>query len=405
MKLIRKICVSLLVLSLVVGMMCNVCTKEAKAAGYETAAVLPVDGNWTSNLHLSEGDNKEHWYRIDAAADGMLNLKLMNYAGPTLIWKLYTGDMSTQLLDDSIYGGTETSPRSKEWKISLKAGTYYLNVSPWNGTEGTYRMCNSFTSYRANDMDAYSYDSPQTYTFESVITGGLGVTDKEDWFRFTVSKKTTYVFKMTQYGDGRIDWGIKNWDLTDEITYGSVYGDTETSPGVMKKEITLEPGTYYLKISLGNSWGGKYTFVLNKLTQKNCDHDYNSSWHDATYFKRGYRLYKCEKCGHSYEADYVAVKILPQGYIYSYSKVENRVLSLEWSGTSDASGYQIRYGTDKKMKSGTVVKKITNSSKTSLQIKGLTKKKTYYVQVRAYKKSGGKVVYGKWSAKRFFKVF
>lgn len=59
---------------------------------------------------------------------------------------------------------------------------------------------------------------------------------------------------------------------------------------------------------------------------------------------------------------------------------------------SGASGYQVMYATNAKFTSAKT-KKFTG---TSVTISSLSKK-TYYFRVRAYKKSGNEVVYGKWS--------
>lgn len=67
---------------------------------------------------------------------------------------------------------------------------------------------------------------------------------------------------------------------------------------------------------------------------------------------------------------------------------------------SGATGYQVAYATNKKFKK----KKTKKFSKTSVTLKKLKKKKKYYVKVRAYKKSGKKVVYGSWSKVKSIKI-
>ncbi len=63
---------------------------------------------------------------------------------------------------------------------------------------------------------------------------------------------------------------------------------------------------------------------------------------------------------------------------------------------SGAAGYQIVYSTDKKFKKN--VKKVTISG-TSKTISKLSKGRTYYIKVRAYKKdSTGAKVYGSFSS-------
>ena len=71
-----------------------------------------------------------------------------------------------------------------------------------------------------------------------------------------------------------------------------------------------------------------------------------------------------------------------------------------WKKLTNISGYQIQYAPNKKFKKA---KRKTVKS-TSVTIKKLKKKKTYFVRVRAYKLVDGKKVYGKWSAVKKVKV-
>ena len=63
--------------------------------------------------------------------------------------------------------------------------------------------------------------------------------------------------------------------------------------------------------------------------------------------------------------------------------------------TTQMSGYQIQYATNKKFKSS---KKVTSKKSTTRKtIKKLKSKKTYYVRVRTYKKVYDTNYYSKWS--------
>ena len=73
---------------------------------------------------------------------------------------------------------------------------------------------------------------------------------------------------------------------------------------------------------------------------------------------------------------------------------------VKWKKTATAKGYQVQYSTSRKFKS----KKTKTTGKTSLTIKNLKKKKTYYVRVRAYKTVNGKKSYGKWSSVKKIKI-
>ena len=70
---------------------------------------------------------------------------------------------------------------------------------------------------------------------------------------------------------------------------------------------------------------------------------------------------------------------------------------------SGANGYEIRYSLKKNMKSA---KKVTikNAKTLKVTLKKLKKKKTYYVQARAYKTVDGKKHYSGWSSKKSVKI-
>lgn len=75
-------------------------------------------------------------------------------------------------------------------------------------------------------------------------------------------------------------------------------------------------------------------------------------------------------------------------------------LKVTWKKLTNISGYQIQYATNKKFKKA----KSKTIKSTSVILKKLKKKKTYFVRVRAYKVVGGKKVYGKWSAGKKVKI-
>ena len=67
-------------------------------------------------------------------------------------------------------------------------------------------------------------------------------------------------------------------------------------------------------------------------------------------------------------------------------------IHLSWKKLKDCS-YQVTYSAFGNMKAAKCVK----SDKNNIVIKKLKKDETYYVRVRAYKKDGGRNVYGPWS--------
>lgn len=405
MKMIRKITAIVAVLALVTAMLTPFSGKVSKAADFN-AQVFPLNGTWSPEYYLTE-TNREQYYQIIIPSDGKLNLRAMSYFGgywsESLIWELYNADLSKCLADNNVCG-SETSPGTQSVAWILSAGTYYYKVYSKSGT-GKYKLYGQFTSYGVNDQSATSYDSPLVYQLGDTIIGALTKTDREDWYKIVIPSSGYYTQKMVsyfgEYWSESLIWELYNADLSKRLADNNVCG-TETSPKTQKTDIVLSKGTYYVKLYSG-SGTGKYTFQYTKLTQSTCSHDYEKTWHDATYFQRGYNYYHCKKCGHSYKGDYKAVKKLGQAYISYYSSVGKGKIKLSWGTVSDASGYQIRYSRKGNMKNSKTIS-VKGQSKSKKAIKKLSRRKKYYVQVRAYKKSGSKKVYGKWSQKKYFKT-
>lgn len=85
-------------------------------------------------------------------------------------------------------------------------------------------------------------------------------------------------------------------------------------------------------------------------------------------------------------------------------KAGKRSFTVKWARQKSGKvGYQVRYSLKKNMKKAKV-KTVKKNTKTQLKVKKLKSKKTYYVQVRTYKKIAGKKHYSRWSAKKKVKV-
>lgn len=92
---------------------------------------------------------------------------------------------------------------------------------------------------------------------------------------------------------------------------------------------------------------------------------------------------------------------VPATTIHKLKKGRAR-FKVTWKKAAGVSGYQIRYSRKASMKGAK--KKKAGKSKASLTVKKLTRKKTYYVQVRCYKKANGYTYYSAWSKKKKVRV-
>jgi len=165
-------------------------------------------------------------------------------------------------------------------------------------------------------------------------------------------------------------------------------------------------------------------------------HSYISKVVAPTCTEKGYTLKMCSICGETTKTDYTFAKghkavtdksvaptfkkegktagshcsvcgaiITPQKTVAKlgspkFSKVTGakKAFTAKWATISKIDGYQIRYSLKKNMSSAKTVK--VSKTATSKKIKKLKGKKTYYVQIRAYKTINGKKVYSAWSAKK-----
>ncbi|WP_305117852.1 fibronectin type III domain-containing protein [uncultured Adlercreutzia sp.] len=101
-------------------------------------------------------------------------------------------------------------------------------------------------------------------------------------------------------------------------------------------------------------------------------------------------------------------KILPKGTSVSKLSKAKRGFTVKWKkpskkARSQIDGYQVRCSTKSNMK-GAKTLKAKGASKTSAKVSKLKGGKTYYVQVRSYKKVGGKTYYSGWSKAKTVKT-
>ena len=91
------------------------------------------------------------------------------------------------------------------------------------------------------------------------------------------------------------------------------------------------------------------------------------------------------------------------------SKLTNpsaKKMKVTWKkcAVTSITGYEIQYATNKAMTASKKTVKVTGAAKTAYTISKLTKGKTYYVRIRAYKTVSGKTYRSAWSAKKNVKI-
>ena len=94
----------------------------------------------------------------------------------------------------------------------------------------------------------------------------------------------------------------------------------------------------------------------------------------------------------------VKVGKLKSTTLSSVKKSGSKKLKVTWKKYADADGYEVQFATKKNFsKSATKSLRVKKAKTTTLTIKKLKSKRTYYVRVRTYKKVNGKIYFSNWT--------
>lgn len=362
-----------------------------------------IENNGQSySAQLAINDEKDFW-KFQLALSGKITFNATFYEMNWVSWKLFD-ENGEELYSSNPRCNSTTKNINVSEEIYLTRGTYYISISLDGGNYGKYDFSLKFlasgeTYAEDNGGSNNSIEAASNISIGKKYLGQIALNDHVDFYKFALSSSKKIVMQI----NSPIEWMcVKLFDARGTEFWSSNLRRSSTTNVISYDQlIELEKGIYYIAIQRDGSYWGNYTLELEYLTQANCPHkEYDYLWHNATYFSKGYRLYRCKTCGHSYKSNYESIKKLGRSYLYNYCLGGKGSLKLRWSTVLNASGYQIRYSRKKSMKNGVVVRTVKGQKKWKKTIKKLSRRKKYYIQVRAYKKSGKKIVYGKWSSKK-----
>lgn len=142
-----------------------------------------------------------------------------------------------------------------------------------------------------------------------------------------------------------------------------------------------------------------YSYALNHDELAYADgpheHDFDEETFDPTYTSNGYTLFTCDLCGFSYQDSVIPKLKLAIPKSVKLSGI-SKGIKVKYKNVDAASGYQIKYANNKKMKKAKTIT-VSKNKTVSKKITKLKSKKYYYVKVRSYKTVDGKKVYSSWS--------
>ena len=349
-------------------------------------------------------------FRIDVAKDSCLSLEFRvprQTTNDTLRISLRNSDMETLLSASN----TE-NPYLKTKEIVCPAGTYYVRVNA--GSLRNFKDDYHFNVNQRTCVYVSKISLPKTktiisgekYTLKPTISPQNAFDKEIEWSSSDPDIATVDENGVVEAAERRVGTAV----ITARATDGSgvkasckVQTGYRLSYDLTKGKLSSSNPSIFIgkKITLKKPTRKGYTF-LGWYDSRYITYD---SWSDTYYYDPDDRIdvitsndiYRDLKLKALWNKVTVG-----QPTIKSFVNKSGKKAVVTYKGVSKARGYEIVYSKDKKFKKS--YSRIRTTAK-SVTLKNLSKKKTYYVKVRAYRvDSTGAYVYGKYSSVKSIKI-
>lgn len=398
-------------------------------------AVLYTNDNWVSGSIDVKGE--ADFYTVNLPSAGYLSVTYQGWSIGDGYYSLLSEDMASRYWSHEVYTSSDINPKTHSDGRWLEAGAYIVRVEGYGNHTGTYKVKAKFTPAKNNEKEPNNnFNEAMKLGTNQLVTGLLSQDDNTDFYTFTLSRKNTLLFSYLGFiGDSYFELWDENYI---SIYRKEVYYGSETSPKSHVYEVTLNPGTYYVKITPYGSNTGRYslkyinvvkvssikisgnrqvvagksfrlssTVSPSNATSKSVSYTTDNSSVATVDANTGVVTTRNPGTAHikvsaldgggATKSVTVVVKPRKDGRPNIY-KSYSRKYEISCKYQSYVSGHQIQYSTDKKFKNATT--KTTTGS--YIYTKSLKAKKKYYVRTRSYILNGKTKVYGAWSSTTSF---
>ncbi|MDD7388888.1 MAG: fibronectin type III domain-containing protein [Lachnospiraceae bacterium] len=354
--------------------------KEAKAAAdtfTKTVNALPAADKLKLTDKTAVEAARKSYNNLSAAAKA--------YVAKETLTKLTTAENTIANLAKA-----KASFESSMPSVTVKAVAYNQVKVSWKA----YTNATSYIVYRSTDA--------KNWTSLKEVTG-LSYTDQ------TAATGTRYYYTVkavsTKWGGKTYSKYVKNVTATTSLGTASIKSAASAGYNSVKITWNKVSGASGYEVRCATSKNGSYKLV--KTVTKGSTVSYTNSKLTAGktyYYKvRAYRTVNGKKVYGKYSSVKSAKPVPAKAVISSVKNSKSRQAAVTWKKVSGASGYVVYRATSKNgtykavatIKSGSTVK-YTNTK--------LTKGKTYYYKVRAYRTVSGKKVYGSYSSVKSVKI-
>ena len=225
------------------------------------AKVLALNNSKTGHIGYYYNNLRDtfDWYKVTTNADGRLRLKMESANGNNVYAYLYDND-GTTLLESGYTAGSAFVVN----KDGLAAGTYYIKVKCYYGTEfAPYTLSDSlFTPAQANDPEPDNTSAQAVVVApNSTVTGHINylynnLKDTFDWYKITIPEDGNININFTSYNS-------QNFYVYFYDNDGTTLLNSDYTSGNKNYNVDgLQAGTYYMRIKTYYA----YEFVPYALT-------------------------------------------------------------------------------------------------------------------------------------------
>ena len=418
---------------------------SAKAAGINYTT-LKTDDTWLAG-EISVIDEVDY-YTVTIPSAGWLTVTYQGLSVGSGSIVILDKDMVYYYDRSSVSGSAENNPKTTYITVALEAGVYHIKTY---GNTGTYRVKADFKAAGNNEKESNNdFLTAMPLQMSQLVTGFFSMDDRVDFYKIDVLTKQTVQVICTSYidecsyADGcYMSIYDKDWMVIESVGIDS---GGESNPGTYVFEQELLPGTYYIKVypcNSSNIFGfayGRYTIKYEQKVMTNSIKvtgkkqvtegkkiklsanvlptnatDKTVSWTSAnsyiasvdstgrvTAYRPGkVRITVSAQDGSNASKVYTIYVVPKKMKIYSVTNIDGRNAYVRFEGKSGVSGYQVQYATNKKFKHAKTKKISKNKYNATLS---KLSKKTYYVRIRGYVKSGTKYYYGSWSSAKRVRI-
>ncbi|MCB6994429.1 hypothetical protein LI177_13160 [bacterium 210820-DFI.6.37] len=409
--------------------------KETNGGGNNslgTANTIGVNTAYTDQI--AQNDDIDY-YKFTLSSSGRIDLQATMYLEEIRI-KIF--DVSgNELWSKQPRWNSTTEQISFDESIDLTSGTYYLCFEKYYNT-GAYQFQLNFTSAgesfkETNGGSNNTFANAATISLGKNYKGQIADNDDKDFYKFTASSKKILLQGTSSIRGVYFRIYDKNGQEID-YTYFSNY-DAPIKKAF--KEIIELPssGTYYLCVSQYLSTGN-YSFAVSKYVTKITAKSYIKTYGASSFYINASAsgdeslTYTSSNSNVAYVSKYsgwvslgkpgkatitiraegttaskkITITVKPKKAVLTGLKAGKKYLKASWRQDTTVSGYEVVIAQNSKFTKGKKTATITKNKTVSKTFKKLKAKKTYYVKVRAYKKSGSTKIYGSYSKVKKVKV-